>query len=111
MKKIFFLLFVMLIYQSIQANEKIGNHLKNYLQFAKPDEPVKVWIYFTDKGTNQSRFYANPELIISKESIERRKKVLPSNQLIDFDDLPINQEYIDIVKTKVLEIKTQIQMA
>lgn len=64
-----------------------------------------MWIYFTDKGDNVNRFFSNPELIVSKESLERRKKVLPPNNLIDYDDLPVNEEYVNVIKNKVIEIK------
>lgn len=105
MRKFLIILLSFFVLQLIYANDKIGTNLKNFLNLYSNTSEIKVWIYFKDKGYNTNRFFLNPELIVSKESLERRKKVLPQNQLLDYDDLPINEEYVEILKTKVLEIK------
>jgi subtilisin family serine protease len=105
MKKVIFLFFIILAFNNLIASEKIGKHLKNYLELNKTNNPIKVWIYFTDKGENLNRYFLNPELVVSKVSLERRKKVLPQNQLIDFQDLPVNQNYINQIKNYVVELK------
>ena len=105
MKKVIFLFFIILAFNNVIASEKIGKHLKNYLELNKTNNPIKVWIYFTDKGENLNRYFLNPELVVSKASLERRKKVLPQNQLIDFQDLPVNQNYINQIKNYVVELK------
>ncbi len=105
MKKIFLFILCFIIVYELSGNDKIGKHLKSYLSINKNLEPIKIWIYFTDKGENLNRFYLNPELVVSKASLERRKKVLPENKLIDFQDLPVNQDYINQIKNHVIEIK------
>lgn len=105
MKKLICLSLFFLLSLNLSATEKIGIYLKEYLNFNRTNETIKVWIYFIDKGTNISKFLSNPELIVSKESLERRKKVLPINQLIDFDDLPINENYVNFIINMVIEIK------
>jgi len=105
MRKIFVIIISLTLSFNLIASEKIGKYLKEFLLVNKNSEPVKVWIYFTDKGDNVNRFFSNPELIVSKESLERRKKVLPPNNLIDYDDLPVNEEYVNVIKNKVIEIK------
>ncbi|MGB9665217.1 MAG: hypothetical protein ACPL25_09930, partial [Ignavibacteria bacterium] len=105
MRKVFIYLLFLLVITDLFANQKIGKYLKNYLELNKNSEPIKVWIYFTDKGENLERFYLNPELVVSKISLERRKKVLPENQLIDYQDLPVNSNYINQLKNYVIEVK------
>jgi subtilisin family serine protease len=104
MRKIFLYLFFFFVVSDLIGNEKIGKHLKSYLELYKNSEAIKVWIYFTDKGENLERFYLNPELVVSKVSLERRKKVLPENQLIDFQDIPVNGNYINQIKSNVIKI-------
>lgn len=105
MRKIFLYLLLFLTVSDLVGSEKIGKYLKSYLELNKNYEPVKVWIYFTDKGDNLERFYFNPELVVSKISLERRRKVLTENNLIDYQDLPVNSNYINQIKDYVLEIK------
>lgn len=104
MKKILLLISVVFISLS-WSQEKIGYHLKNYLSFRTFDEPIKVWIFFKDKGNDLNKFYANPQLVVSRESLERRKKVFPLDKLLDYDDLPVNQTYLDILKNLVVSLR------
>jgi subtilisin family serine protease len=105
MKRFFsFILSILLFANIIVAGEKISPNLNQLLKSGQIQEPIKIWIYFTDKGNNLSQYLANPLLIVSKESLERRKKVLPLNSLIDYDDLPVNQDYINAVSNIVLKI-------
>lgn len=106
MKKFLILVFSFLLLSNVGwSQDKIGNNLKNLILNKSKNELIKIWIFFTDKGDNLSRFYSNPELVVSKESLERRKKVLPKDKLIDFDDLPVNENYIEQIKNFVTEIK------
>ncbi len=103
-----FLLVTLVYLTSLQLNfasDKIGSRLKAYFEIYSNIEPVKVWIYFTDKGNNLNRFYNNPELVVGKESLERRRKVLPQHQLIDYDDVPVNENYINTLKNFGIKIK------
>lgn len=105
MKKICFIILLLIISNNLFAQTKIGKYLDAYLKNHNEDKPIKVWIYFVDKGEDINKFFLNPELVISKASIERRKKVLPENQLIDYQDLPLSSNYVEIVKNKVIELK------
>lgn len=105
MRKIYFVILILVIGNNLFAQSKIGKYLETYLKSYYENKQIKVWIYFTDKGNDINRFYLNPELVVSKASLERRKKVLPENQLIDYQDIPLNGNYIEIVKNKVVELK------
>ncbi|HEX7358083.1 MAG TPA: S8/S53 family peptidase, partial [Ignavibacteriaceae bacterium] len=64
-----------------------------------------VWVYFTDKGDNLDHYFANPLTVVSKKSLERRAKVLSENNLIDFTDLPVNQNYVNQIIQNGFELK------
>lgn len=64
-----------------------------------------VWVYFSDKGTNVDGYLSNPEQVVSQKSLDRRAKVLNSSNLIDFSDLPVNQNYISELIQNGFELK------
>lgn len=96
MKRIFFLLIILLTLPvSAQAPVgKITPKLKLKLSQTEKTEQHLVWIYFTDKGNDIEKYYSNPEHLLSKKSLQRRNKVLAKNSVIDFFDLPLNQNYL-----------------
>jgi serine protease AprX len=68
---------------------------------------TKYWIYFKDKGNNidnslllreGSPLYKKAQNQLTRRAIKRREKVLPSDQIVDAQDLPVNQSYIDSIK-------------
>ncbi len=96
MKRIFLLL--LFIVSVGFAQEKISPVLKAKLSETKSNETIKVWIYFTDKGNSLDKYYSEPQLVVSKRSLARRAKVMPKNATITFEDLPVNNAYVQAVK-------------
>jgi subtilisin family serine protease len=72
---------------------------------------VKYWIIFKDKGiykpsdkiTKGSETYILAMNTLKEKAIKRRLKVLTEENLVDFQDLPVYEDYITDVKN--LEIK------
>jgi serine protease AprX len=66
----------------------------------------RYWIYFKDKGKYKkddpmpagSEAYNIAKSELSDKALWRRGKVLPASTLVSYDDLPVNQEYIDKIK-------------
>ncbi len=85
--------------------EKIAPRLEMKMQSDVQSEKYLVWVYFTDKGDNLDGFFANPLSVVSKKSLERRAKILSENNLIDFTDLPVNQNYINVIIHNGFELK------
>ncbi len=96
---------IQIIVIDLLAQEKFSINLKEFLKYKSENEPIKVWIYFTDKGNDIQKYFRNPLLVISERSIERRKKVFNQNSLIDFDDLPVNQNYLSELSRYVKELR------
>ncbi|MEO8666371.1 MAG: hypothetical protein ABI462_12835, partial [Ignavibacteria bacterium] len=71
------------------------------------NEKILLWIEFTDKGSGVDFKLAHPESYLTRESIERRKKVKPLNSLVDYTDIPLNNNYINEIQTTGIEIKNK----
>ncbi len=81
---------------AIFAGEKISKTLQQKISDTADNEKILAWIYFTDKGDNLDNYFANPEMIVSRKSIERRIK-MNGNGSLDFSDFPVNTDYINQV--------------
>ncbi len=74
--------------------------------FAQTDSSVvKCWIVFSDKsGVTQSDNLASNESVynlarqqITERALQRRLKVLPKDEVVQFGDLPVDSKYVDAV--------------
>lgn len=79
-------------------SEKFRQHLTKF----DPQEEVKVWVFFTDKGFRSLQDYqkavAQAEKNMTARAARRRSKTMKPD-LIDFRDLPVDQTYIDRILT------------
>jgi len=105
--KNFFLMLVLfaniLIYpQSVV--EKISPELQSKLIDANPSEKILVWIYLTDKGNSLQDYFDNPETVVSGKSLQRRAK-LNNESLLDYSDLPVNDNYINQLQASGFQLK------
>jgi subtilisin family serine protease len=105
--KNFFLMLVLfaniLIYpQSVV--EKISPELQSKLIDANPSEKILVWIYLTDKGNSLQDYFDNPETVVSGKSLQRRAK-LRNESLLDYSDLPVNDNYINQLQASGFQLK------
>ncbi|MCC6865934.1 MAG: S8 family peptidase [Ignavibacteria bacterium] len=97
--------FISLSFLSFKTTEnKIGKMLSKALNDSGNNTFV-VWIYFKDKGPDAMLKLNNPLNIVTQRSLERRLKVKPANQLLDFTDIPLYVPYINIVNANVLKIR------
>ncbi|MDI6804170.1 MAG: S8 family serine peptidase [Bacteroidota bacterium] len=70
-------------------------------------ENQKYWIYFKDKGKYSqqtgilqkgAKAYSLATQQITESALKRRAKVLPVDQLVDYQDLPLNESYIKSIQ-------------
>jgi len=106
MKKIFLMLvlFASILIYPQSVVEKFSPELQAKLNSVNSSEKILVWIYFTDKGNSLDNYLNNPELVVSEKSLQRRAK-LQTESLIDFTDLPINQNYIEELQSSGFQLK------
>ena len=83
---------------------------------AQDDKPnTKYWIIFKDKGEYTpdmeiapgSPAYNSGLALLNQRAIDRRRKVLPEDRLIDYADLPLDQQYVDQIKAMGIDIIAQ----
>lgn len=107
MKRIFLIIFIISFIPAFAQSpvEKISTELKSGLESGTQGNKILVWIYFSDKGVNAIDDLSNPKTIVSKKSLERRSKVLSKTNLVDFTDLPIDQNYINVLRQNGFVVK------
>lgn len=70
-------------------------------------------IFLKDKGETVfipgSELYKKTYESISRRALDRRKKVLDSNNLITIQDAPLNQDYLNIIESKGANIIAKIK--
>ncbi|MCE1189066.1 MAG: S8 family peptidase [Ignavibacteria bacterium] len=86
-----------------QPVEKASPGLKNLMESTPNNQTVSAWITFTDKPQILTKL--GPGTIVSEKSLERRKKYLPEDKLIDFTDIPVNPDYILQVEASGAKIR------
>jgi serine protease AprX len=85
--------------------EKFSPQLTRVLSAVNQNEELLVWVFFSDKGENTQSYFNKPNTVVSEKSLRRRAKVLNENELISTRDLPVNQNYIDEVKSLGFKVK------
>ncbi len=81
---------------------------KQHVAKLEPQEKVKVWVFFTDKGFKDLKGYNSAvsvaERALTSRAAWRRSKTM-KRTLVDFRDLPVNQSYID----QILNFKAKLR--
>ncbi len=113
MKKLISILFTTAIVITITLGtkteySKISDTVKNALEYSNEDKLV-VYVYFEDKGPNAEQLLNDPLLLVSEKSLERRKKVLPPNKLVDITDVPVYSLYVNQVAAKTIKVRHQLK--
>jgi serine protease AprX len=87
----------MCVLSNYASGNKISEKLQEALRSARPDETLVVWVYFTDKGGAELKKDAASLQLVTDRALDRRRKVLPYDRLVDHADLPLEETYIDQV--------------
>ncbi|GJQ64652.1 MAG: hypothetical protein SCALA702_37050 [Melioribacteraceae bacterium] len=106
MKKLF-ILFLFPFLLSFAQSEKVTPYLSQKAAAMDQGEKVLAWIYFTDKGNSTEKYFNNPQLVVSQKSLKRRAKVFEKSTLIDFTDLPVNENYVSALQQTGAEIRNR----
>lgn len=101
--------FLCLSFLSFKSSEnKIGTMLGKVLE-TPVNENYVVWVYFKDKGPNAISKLNNPLEIVSQRSLDRRSKVKPAGELLDYTDIPLYSDYINKVAGSVQKVRHKIK--
>ncbi|MBI2417761.1 MAG: S8 family peptidase [Ignavibacteriales bacterium] len=104
LRKFFTIIFLAALSISAQTGQKVSSRLQSLMR-QNTSEPIQVFITFADKKTDLNTARQHPESVVSTKSLERRRKVLPENALIDQSDLPVSAEYISELEQQGIKIR------
>ena len=98
--------FLLLAGSNFYSNDfKISKSLNTIINSSGTDEQLLVWVEFADKGEDTESLMLSPDRLLTKESLQRRLKVKPVNQLTDFTDLPLKESYVSDVLGAGVKVK------
>jgi serine protease AprX len=76
----------------------MSERLTPFLSQREPEEKIKVWVFFTDKGIFDPGEYESAltqaKSTLTERAARRRAKTMKPN-LVDFRDLPVDHTYVD----------------
>ncbi len=88
----------------------MSERFKQFLSEKEPEERVKVWVFFTDKGIFDSEEYRSAlnraKNALTQKAAQRRAKTMRPS-LVDFRDLPVDRSYVDEILKYQAELRHQ----
>ncbi len=92
--------------KSVSVFDKAIQH-----KFAQVDnnQPIKAWIYFTDKDIFTESGYqsAIQDILINMESKVRKRRAKVKTNLVDFKDIDVNQIYVEQILNTGITLRTK----
>lgn len=108
LKSLFVIAILSLLGSNNFSNEfKLSKSVLSEMNIKSDNEKMLIWIGFRDKGSDIDSKLSHPENYLTQLSIERRKKVKPLNALVDFSDVPLDNNYLNQLKNSGIEIKNK----
>jgi serine protease AprX len=80
------------------GEEKLDPRMTTVLSSMKAADPVMIWVHFTDKGPAEALSKSVPTNVVTERSLRRRLKVRTAENLVDYDDLPVSERYIQALE-------------
>ncbi len=89
----------------------ISDKSYSYLSEKADGQAVKIWVYFTDKGIFKADdFIEKADLIYNSMTPETRERRARNDaSAIRFEDLPVNQQYVDEIESYGLKLRRVIK--
>jgi serine protease AprX len=88
---------------------KISATLQQKLTSATDKETLTVFVYFKDKGNNIADKLKAAKANLSAAALRRRIINLGENNVLDYDDIPIDPEYLNWLQSKVSKVRHPIR--
>ena len=87
------------------TNSKLSPLLLDKLTTAKAEESLTIFVYFKDKGENIEAQLAATRASLSSAALKRRIINLGLENVVGYQDIPVNSEYISWLKKKVNKVR------
>ena len=109
MKKLIIILWVFAVVPLLAQSpvDKISARLKAEINSDLQKDKHLIWIYFADKGNDYQKYFVNPESVVSSKSLQRRSKIFSESSLIDFSDIPVYEDYIEVLTKAGFELRNK----
>jgi serine protease AprX len=109
MKKLIIILWIFIVVPLLAQSpvDKISARLKAEINSELQMDKHLIWIYFNDKGDDYQKYFRNPESVVSLKSLERRSKVFTESSLLDYSDIPVNENYIEDITQAGFELRNK----
>ncbi len=89
--------------QALAGDGKVSKQLQDALRENNPGTRLAVWVHFRDKGILlKAAMYPG---LVSDRALERRRRVLPSDRLVDQSDVPLDETYVNRVTALGTEVR------
>lgn len=110
MKSIVIVLSLMIFSITMYAGDPapIGKNLGKIYPVIGNNEPTVVLIYLKDKGAHQRNIMDAP-ILLSKESIARRLRFRPPENVIDESDYPLERSYVQAIAGQVINVRNELK--
>ncbi|MDD5361485.1 MAG: S8 family serine peptidase [Ignavibacteria bacterium] len=103
-----FLIALVLFTGTKTHNNKISERLQKAISYSQENK-LAVYIYFNDKGPDAQSYLAKPLSLVTERSLERRKKVLPPDALVEMADVPLYQPYVEMAAGQTTRLRNQLR--
>ena len=90
---------------SISSQEKISPRLLNLITQRGEYHRFTAWIFFADKGQNLADQIETAYLCLNPRALQRRLRHRGDTSLVDAYDVPVKEEYVEIVGKLVSRIR------
>jgi len=91
--------------RAAETSRLLGPRLQRMLLAVEDNEPIVAWVFLTDKGAAGKQRV--PQNVVSLRSLARRAKVMPYGKLVQAQDLPVAQAYVDAIAGHVQLVRKQ----
>jgi subtilisin family serine protease len=89
--------------------DKLSLKLQNRLLTTKIQEDIALFIYFRDKGEDIEEKLQSAKSALSFRSLQRRVINRGADNAVSFADIPINPEYLNLIKLHASKVRHQIK--
>ena len=87
------------------GSTKLTPRLQSAMEQTSPTAEIYAWVYFTDKGSNETMRNSIPLTVVAQRSIDRRRKVMEADRLVDYCDLPVDNSYVSQVSALGVKVR------
>ncbi|MGB9697308.1 MAG: S8 family serine peptidase [Ignavibacteria bacterium] len=108
--KILPVVLLVLLFSALRFNNnKISYPFREYIVSSSKETSFVVYVFFTDKGPNAESKLQNPLSLVTQRSLDRRRKVLPKDKLVDITDVPLYEPYVQEVSKRAVVVRTHLR--